>query len=107
MTDTLVLHDVLGSGSSGTVYRGEWRGLTVAVKTLVFSEAVQPRSTAEAVPPCGTDEAAGRSKQYMRAVTEAAVAWSISHRNIVATYRYRLDLTCYRLSSCLDSESAA
>lgn len=74
MPDALVLHDVLGTGSCGTVYRGEWRGLRVAVKSLVFAE--------------GGAFVAGQPMPAARAVTEAAVAVSVSHRNVVATYRW-------------------
>ncbi len=36
--DGVVLEEVLGQGSFAVVYRGRWRGLTVAVKTLVFHD---------------------------------------------------------------------
>lgn len=64
---------MLGAGSSGTVYLGDWRGLKVAVKTLVFTD--------------GSAFVVGHPMPYERAVTEAAVAVSVNHRNIVATYR--------------------
>ncbi|GFR47690.1 hypothetical protein Agub_g9438 [Astrephomene gubernaculifera] len=61
----LRLEGVLGCGSYGTVYKGTWQGLSVAVKTLVFSASHESRR---------------------RALQEAALCGSISHPNIVATY---------------------
>ncbi|GFR47604.1 hypothetical protein Agub_g9339 [Astrephomene gubernaculifera] len=61
----LHIQAVVGSGAYGTVYRGQWQGLEVAVKTLVFSAS---------------------SENRRRALQEAALCQSINHRNIVATY---------------------
>ncbi|KXZ50658.1 hypothetical protein GPECTOR_15g342 [Gonium pectorale] len=63
----------LGSGSYGVVYLGTWRGLSVAVKTIVVSDA-----------------AAAESRARQRAVLEAAISMAMSHPNIVATYTYDL-----------------
>ncbi|KXZ50680.1 hypothetical protein GPECTOR_15g364 [Gonium pectorale] len=65
---------VLGYGSHGIVYHGLWRGIPVAVKTLVVPEAA-----------AGAD---GRSRQ--QAVLEAAISMSMSHPNVVATYTYEV-----------------
>lgn len=65
--DRVVLTGVLGRGSWGTVYKGAWRGLAVAVKTVVFSDG------------------SGGALPLQRAITEAAVCASVNHRNVVAT----------------------
>jgi hypothetical protein len=55
------------------VYRGTWRNLPVAVKTVVFQ-----------------DRACGGEKAQRRAITEAAITTSVSHPNVVATLSYDL-----------------
>ena len=35
------LHEVLGKGATGVVYKGTWRNMTVAVKTIVFRAGAQ------------------------------------------------------------------
>jgi hypothetical protein len=62
--DKLTLLRILGKGASGVVYLGSWRGLQVAVKTMLFAP-----------------QAGNQQKPYGRAVTEAAVCTSVSHRN--------------------------
>ncbi|PNW86471.1 hypothetical protein CHLRE_02g087750v5 [Chlamydomonas reinhardtii] len=59
------LDDVIGSGTFGVVFRGTWQGLPVAIKTVVFSASTEHRK---------------------RALHEAALASSIVHPNIIATF---------------------
>ncbi|KAG2495975.1 hypothetical protein HYH03_005904 [Edaphochlamys debaryana] len=66
---TIVLEGILGHGSFGTVYKGTWQGLPVAIKTVVFSANAENRK---------------------RALQEAALCQSISHPNIIATYASEL-----------------
>ncbi len=74
VSSVVPLAGVIGQGGSGVVYQGLWRGLTVAVKTLVFTVLpMQPMSR----------------KQH-RAMTEAALCRTLQHPHIVATYAYDL-----------------
>uniref|UniRef100_A0A7S3VTP2 Protein kinase domain-containing protein n=1 Tax=Dunaliella tertiolecta TaxID=3047 RepID=A0A7S3VTP2_DUNTE len=72
--DSLRLEVLIGKGAWGAVYKGSWKGLTVAVKTVLF--------TARA------DEVNKAIPNETRAVLEAAVCISLSHPNIVSTYHY-------------------
>eukprot|EP00892_Ulva_mutabilis_P012771 jgi/Ulvmu1/9867/UM057_0021.1 len=67
--DQLKLHGVIGRGGFGTVYHGEWRGLDVAIKTVIFSSDHGDRQT-------------------QVVASEAAIASNLSHRNVVATYNH-------------------
>lgn len=53
------------------VYQGLWRGLPVAIKTLLFS----------------SNNSTGGMSSYEAAVNEAAMCLRLSHRNLVATYQ--------------------
>ncbi|KAG2435189.1 hypothetical protein HXX76_007272 [Chlamydomonas incerta] len=59
------LDGVIGSGTFGVVFRGTWQGMPVAIKTVVFSASTEHRK---------------------RALHEAALASSIVHPNIIATF---------------------
>ncbi len=67
---------MLGKGSWGTVYLATWRGLSVALKTLVF-ELIDGDSKSGSL-------AAGH-KAYEQALLETAVAASVDHPNVVST----------------------
>lgn len=67
----LVLNELLGEGMHGTVHKGVWRELDVAVKTIVF-------------------RGHGESHQdwQQRAIREVAITSGLSHQNVVCTYSY-------------------
>ncbi|KAG2434732.1 hypothetical protein HXX76_007622 [Chlamydomonas incerta] len=65
----IVLEGVLGQGSFGTVYKGTWQGLPVAIKTVVFTANQESRR---------------------HALKEAALCQSIGHPNVIATYASEL-----------------
>ncbi|GIL77290.1 hypothetical protein Vretimale_3044 [Volvox reticuliferus] len=67
----LTILEVIGQGGFGVVYRGIWKGLNVAVKTITFQDRV-----------------AGGEKAQHRAILEAAISSSLSHPNVVTTYSY-------------------
>ena len=66
-THSLTRAEVIGQGGGGVVYKGFWRGLMVAVKTLVFT--VLPQQP--------------MSRRQQRAMTEAAICRTLQHPNIV------------------------
>ncbi|GIL63599.1 hypothetical protein Vafri_17636 [Volvox africanus] len=67
----LTILEVIGQGGFGVVYRGIWKGLNVAVKTITFQDRV-----------------AGGEKAQHRAILEAAISSSLAHPNVVSTYSY-------------------
>ncbi|KAG2454131.1 hypothetical protein HYH02_001167 [Chlamydomonas schloesseri] len=67
----LVLTSVLGSGSFGVVFHGTWRGLRVAVKTLVVHDSLM-------------------GAERHRAILEAAISKSLNHLNVVTTYETKV-----------------
>jgi uncharacterized protein YjbI with pentapeptide repeats len=67
------LHQVIGEGSYGKVYRGLWRGTLVAIKMMVLPAHMS-----------------GQEKREKMAVMEAAISSTLSHPNIVTTYTYSI-----------------
>lgn len=71
--EKITLFSILGQGSFGTVFMGEWRGTRVAVKRIVLPADMSMSSRAEKM-----------------AVMEVAISSSLSHPHLVQTYTYRI-----------------
>lgn len=69
------LIEEIGKGAFGTVYRGSWRGLQVAIKRMVFSLMT---------------DANGEAKR-LAAMQEAAIHEVLDHPHIVATYHTSME----------------
>ncbi|KAG2492820.1 hypothetical protein HYH03_008978 [Edaphochlamys debaryana] len=74
----LVILGELGRGAQGVVYRGTWRGIDVAVKSILLQDSSPQQRSGPG------------SSRASQAVREAAISASISHPNIVATYTHML-----------------
>ena len=81
--DKLEMLHPIGGGANGTVFKGRWRNMDVAVKTVLF--------------PFEYGSSSAAAKQ--RAILEAGVSCSVSHPNIVATYHYDIKAMSYSKSS--------
>ncbi|GLI66603.1 hypothetical protein VaNZ11_010524, partial [Volvox africanus] len=66
----------LGAGAHGVVYKGEWRGLEVAIKTLLFQAFVGSNA----------DDSGNSLKE--QAMLEAAIATTLFHPNVINTFSY-------------------
>ncbi|KXZ43560.1 hypothetical protein GPECTOR_87g423 [Gonium pectorale] len=87
--ETISITGELGRGAQGVVYRGVWRGLPVAVKSIL----VQVPTCKQALGGAGPSPTDPRVHQ---AVAEAAISASVNHPNLVATYTYMLQrLDCW------------
>ncbi|KXZ47490.1 hypothetical protein GPECTOR_35g928 [Gonium pectorale] len=76
----LEVQGLLGKGAHGTVYKGKWRGLPVAVKSMIFNSESSAR-------------------QQQRPLMEAAISSNLAHPNIVTTYSYELREVEHELAS--------
>ena len=68
-SNRLELLESIGGGAHGTVWRGRWRNMNVAVKTVLFP----------------FEHGASDGSAKARAVLEAGVSCSVSHPNVIAT----------------------
>ena len=84
--DKLEMLHTIGGGAHGTVFKGRWRNMDVAVKTVLF--------------PFEHGSSSAAAKQ--RAVLEAGVSCSVSHANIVSTYHYDIKAMPFNNSSSLE-----
>ncbi|GMH40949.1 hypothetical protein BSKO_08853 [Bryopsis sp. KO-2023] len=69
--DVVQIEEQIGIGGYGIVYRGKWKELDVAVKTVDFQD-------------CPGEN----GKQRRRAILEASISASVAHHNIVQTLAY-------------------
>ncbi|KXZ47489.1 hypothetical protein GPECTOR_35g927 [Gonium pectorale] len=76
----LEVQGLLGKGAYGTVYKGRWRGLPVAVKSMIFNSE-------------------NSAAQQQRPLMEAAISSNLAHPNIVTTYSYELREVEHELAS--------
>ena len=105
--DKLVILHEIGRGGFGTVFKGRWRGLDVAVKTVLFQDRSLVDALAAEVAAYegeedefeagggaegdGGDAVGNWERARHQALREAAVCSSISHPCVVATYH--VDIT--------------
>ncbi|PNH03805.1 Receptor-like protein kinase FERONIA [Tetrabaena socialis] len=80
----LVITGELGRGAQGVVYSGRWRGLEVAIKSILLTTGGQDRGA----PVDSTSSHGGYSPAAIAtaAAREAAITTSMAHPNLVACY---------------------
>jgi hypothetical protein len=75
-----------------TVYRGRWRNLDVAIKTVLFSYQADNGGdpTVESLCPKKGEKPSDQKlfNQKEHAILEAAVCMSVSHPNLITTYHF-------------------
>jgi hypothetical protein len=77
------------SARRGTVYKGVWRGLPVALKTMVFDGSELSADEGDPRVPGGAGGGGdgGVQRSHPKAIMEAAIAASVGHRNVVRCVR--------------------
>eukprot|EP00775_Hariotina_reticulata_P006912 gene6912-7128_t len=78
LSKQLQLHETIGSGTFGVVYRATWRGIAAAVKVMTLPGLPEGR------------QGGRQSRREQMAVMEAALGSALSHPNIVQVYTYLL-----------------
>jgi hypothetical protein len=89
--DKLVILESIGGGAHGTVFKGRWRGMDVAVKTVMFPY----------------EHGSDRGNARQRAILEAGVSCSVVHPNIVTTYHWDVKAVKTIVSSQAPSPTAS
>ncbi|GMH38812.1 hypothetical protein BSKO_06710 [Bryopsis sp. KO-2023] len=69
---SVVMGQRIAEGGYGVVFKGTWKGLPVAIKTVLFRDKGDQTE----------------NKERSRAVFEAAISSSVAHPNIVQTYAF-------------------
>lgn len=87
---SFVLGEQIAAGGFGVVYKGTWKGIPVAIKTVVFQDK-------------GHKELQ-QNKERARAIVEAAISSSVAHPNIVQTYAFSFKRVSKRSTADEDSE---
>ncbi|KAF6252064.1 hypothetical protein COO60DRAFT_1673833 [Scenedesmus sp. NREL 46B-D3] len=86
----LQLHEPVGQGTFGVVFRATWRGIPSAVKLMQLPAAVKETLGAAGLAAGAGGRGGGSSSREQMAVMEAAVGASINHPNVVQVYTYNL-----------------